>query len=271
MANTTLLANRLKHFFYRVTGLKKHIIADCKPYGLKFKFQLMDGIGRDIYYKYGVYAEDHITQWLLNNLDINDKDLIVDIGANIGWYSLTLSSRAKPRIVAFEPDTVNYNSLVENLRINKKDNVKAYNKAISDREGVLTLFLYKSHNPGHHSFIKQTKSVGTSEVPIVPLDAFLQKEGFGDGPIKLIKIDIEGYEYTALNTATQTLSRAKYILTEFSPGMMQEINQDPMDYIRLLQDAGFELKQIDQNGFSEPDYARIIRENLQANLLGTKS
>jgi FkbM family methyltransferase len=254
-----------------VTGLKKQIIADCKPYGLKFKFQLMDGIGRDIYYKYGVYGEDHITQWLLNNLDINDRDLIIDIGANIGWYSLTLSSRNKPRIVAFEPDTINYNSLVENLRINQKDNVKAYNKAISDREGVLTLFLYKSHNPGHHSFIKQSKSVGTAEVPIVPLDDFLQKEGFGEGTVKLIKIDIEGYEYTALRTATRTLSRAQYILTEFSPGMMQEIDQDPMDYIRLLQEAGFELKQFDESGFSIPDYASIIQENRQVNLLGVKS
>jgi FkbM family methyltransferase len=271
MANTTLFINRLKHFFYRVTGTKKFLIADCKPYGLKFKFQLMDGIGRDIYYKFGVYSENHISQWLLKNLDIKDDDLIVDIGANIGWYSLTLSSKNKPRIVAFEPDTINFNTLQENLRLNGKDNVKAFNKAISDKEGMLTLYLYKNYNPGRHSFIKQANSVGTAEVPIVPLDAFLEKEGFGKGPIKLIKIDIEGYEYTALKAAMRTLDRAQHILTEFSPYMMRDIGQEPMDYITLLQSAGFKLKLIDENGLSEPDITTIIRENQQVNLFGSKS
>lgn len=271
MANTTLFINRLKHFFYRITGTKKFLMADCKPYGLKFRFQLMDGIGRDIYYKFGVYSENHISQWLLKNLNIKDDDLIIDIGANIGWYSLTLSSKNKPRIVAFEPDTINFNTLEENIRLNGKDNVIAFNKAISDKEGVLTLYLYKNYNPGRHSFIKQANSVGTAEVPIVPLDGFLQKEGFGEGPIKLIKIDIEGYEYTALKAAVQTLGRAKHILTEFSPYMMRDIGQEPMDYINLLQSAGFKLKLIDEKGLSEADFATIIRENQQVNLFGSKT
>ena len=270
MKNTTLFINRLKHFFYRVTGTKKFLIADCKPYGLKFKFQIMDGIGRDIYYKFGVYSENHISQWLLKNLDIKDDDLIIDIGANIGWYSLTLSSQNKPLIIAFEPDTINFNTLQENILLNGKDNVKAFNKAISDKEGVLTLYLYKNYNPGRHSFIKQANSVGTAEVSIVPLDAFLEKEGYGDGSIKLIKIDIEGYEYTALKAAAHTLDRGQHILTEFSPYMMRDIGQEPMDYINLLQSAGFKLKLINENGLSAPDFPTIIRENQQVNLFGSK-
>jgi len=231
----------------------------------------MDGIGRDIYYKWGVYSEDHITRWLLENLDISDGDLIIDIGANIGWYSLTLSSRQQPTIIAFEPDINNFNVLQENLRFNAKTNVKAYNKAVSNEEGVLTLHLYKKHNPGRHSFIRQANSIGTAEVPVVPLDVFLENEGFGQGPVKLIKIDIEGYEYTALKAAHQTLARTSYILTEFTPNLMKETGQEPMDYIDLLQDAGFRLKLIDENGLSEPDFDTIIRENLQVNILGSRS
>jgi len=271
MTNTTLFINRLKHFFFRITGTKKFLIADCKPYGLKFKFQLMDGLGRDIYYKRGVYSEDHFSKWLLENIDIRDNDLILDIGANIGWFSLTLSTKSKPRVVAFEPDTLNFSLLQDNLKLNGKENVKAYNKAVSDHEGVLTLYLYKKHNLGRHSFIKQAKSVGTAEVPIIALDSFLQQEGFGEGPVKLIKIDIEGYEYTAMKAAKQTMQRASYLLTEFSPNMMKDIGQDPMDYITLLREAGFKLKLIDESGLSEPDFATIIRENQQVNLIGTKS
>ena len=270
MASTTLFVNRLRHFFYRVTGLKQFLVADCKPYGLKVKFQLMDGLGRDIYYKRGVYGEDYITRYLLDHLDIRDNDLVIDIGANIGWYSMTLSSRAKPRIVAFEPDVLNFRLLQDNLQMNGKDNVRAFNKALSDHEGVMTLYLYKKHNPGRHSFIKQENSVGTAEVAIVPLDAFLEREGFGEGPVKLVKIDIEGYEYTALKAASRTLARTQWILTEFSPYLMRDAGQEPADYIRLLQDAGFRLKEITEQGLVEPDIAAIIRENRQVNFLGSR-
>ena len=86
-----------------------------------------------------------------------------------------------------------------------------------------------------------------------------------------MKIDIEGYEYTALKAATNMLSRAEYILAEFSPYMMRDIGQEPMDYVRLLQNAGFKLQVIDRNGLSEPDYEKIIAENQQVNFLGKKS
>jgi FkbM family methyltransferase len=265
LASTTLFLNRLRHFFYRVTGLKEHLVAYCAPYNLKVKFHILDGVGRDIYYKKGVYAEDYITRFLLDNLDIRDNDLIVDIGANIGWYSMTLSSRAKPRILAFEPDAANFRLLQENLAMNGVSNVRAYNKAVSDQEGSLTLHLYKKVNPGRHSAIKQAGSVGTVEVPMIALDKFLEQEGAGEGPVKLIKIDIEGYEYSALRSATRTLSRTQWILTEFSPYLMRDAGQDPMDYIRLLKGAGFRLREITEAGLLEPDMPAIIRDNRQVN------
>ena len=267
--STRLFFNRIKYLLLRLAGTK-YIVTECVPYGLKMKFLLRDGQCRDIYYKYGVYSEDHINRYLVDHLNIKTGDLIIDIGANIGWYSLVLSMKEKPTIVAFEPDTVNFALLTENLRMNNRTNVKAYNKAVSDHEGTLTLYLYKTHNPGRHSFIKQKNSVGTAEVPIVPLDKFLAQEGYGEGPVKLVKIDIEGYEYTALKAASNMLARAEYILAEFSPYMMRDIGQDPMDYVRLLQNAGFTLKVIEKDGLHEPDYENIIAENQQVNFLGRK-
>jgi FkbM family methyltransferase len=267
LANTTLFLNRLKHFVYRFTGMKEHLVAYCAPYNLKVKFHILDVVGRDIYYKRGVYSEDYITRFLLDNLDIRDNDLILDIGANIGWYSMTLSSRAKPRILAFEPDTSNFRLLQENLSMNGISNVRAFNKAVGDQEGVLTLHLYKKVNQGRHSAIKQVGSVGTVEVPMIALDRFLEAEGASEGPVKLIKIDIEGFEYTALRSATRTLARTQWILTEFSPYLMRDAGQDPMDYIRLLQGAGFRLREITEAGLHEPDIDAIIRENRQVNFI----
>jgi len=270
MADFTLAINRIKHALFTVTGLRKFLIAHCKPYGLKFKFQLADGLGRDIYYKKGVYSENYITLFLLDRLNISNNDLILDIGANIGWYSLVLSTGAKPRVVAFEPDTLNYKLLTENITINGSTNVHAYNKAVSDHEGTLTLHLYKGYNTGRHSFIKQKNSIATAEVPTITLDNFLLQEGFGNGMIKLLKIDIEGYELIALHRAYHTLARVQNILTEFSPDLMKAAGQKPEDYISLLQNAGFSLKVIDENGLHEPDFSSIILNLQQVNLFGTR-
>ncbi len=270
MPGTNLFLNRIKYLFYKLSG-KKYLIVRSEPYDISMKFLLRDGSCKDIYYKQGVYSEDYINRWLVEHLNIKDDDLIIDIGANAGWYSLVLSVDQKPTILAFEPDKENYELLTGNLQMNGRTNVKTYNKAVSDHEGVLTLHLYKGYNPGRHSFIKQKNSIGTAEVPIVPLDDFLEKEGYGNRKVKLIKIDIEGYELTALKAATKLLSRTKYILAEFSPYLMRDIGQNPMDMIDLLHESGFNLKMINEYGLHKPDFQKIISENQQVNLIGNRN
>lgn len=270
MAAVSLFLNRIKHGFYSITRLKKFLVADCHPYGLKFKFALADGLGRDIYYKQGVYSEYYITQYLLNHLEIKKDDIILDIGANIGWYSLVLGSVTKSTVLAFEPDKQNFMLLQDNISLNNCSGIKAYNKAVSDHEGVLTLHLYKGYNTGRHSFIKQKNSVGTLEVPIIELDSFLETQGYGDRPIKLLKIDIEGYEMTALHKAHKTLALTEWILTEFSPDLMEAAGQNPIDYINLLRQSGFQLQEITETGLHQPDFDTIVAQKKQVNLLGKR-
>ncbi len=177
MSRTRLFINHIKHFFYSVFTTKKSLIAYAEKYNLKFKFYISDVIGRDIYYKQGVYSEDYITSFLLEKTGIHDNDLIIDIGANIGWYSLVLSSKNAPQVLAFEPAPFNYSLLMENIEMNKKKNIHAYNLAVSDAPGKMTLHLYKNYNLGRNSFIKQKNSVSTSEVDTIRLDSFLKEKG----------------------------------------------------------------------------------------------
>ena len=255
---------------FRITKTRKYLVANCKPYDIKVKFAIADGLGRDIYYKYGVYSEDYITRFLLNDFHLEKGDLVVDIGANIGWYSLVLGHNTQADILAFEPDPSNFSLLQDNLKINNCDNVKAYNKAIGDAEGVLSLFLYKSYNTGRHSFIKQKNSVGTVDVPVINLDHFLTAEGMQHRPIKLLKIDIEGYEYTALRNAVLSLQQTQNIITEFSPDLMKAAGQSPASYIELLKNAGFNLWEIDNAGLHVPDFDAVINENKQINIWGSR-
>lgn len=265
-----LFTNRIKHTFVNVFKLKDYMVADALPYGLKFKFQTRSEVGRQIYYKYGVYGEDYICQYLLNTVGIAENDLIVDIGANIGWYSIVLSTREKPRIVAFEPNKENFSLFCENLEMNGIKNVKPFNLGVSDKNETLTLNLYKKHNPGGHSFIPFDKSYGTEETKVVALDDFLEKNGYGEGPIKLIKIDIEGYEYTALKLAVKTLSRTQFLLAEFTPEFLKKNGQNPQDFLDHLKDMGFRIQGIDEKGPYEPDFDKLIREDTGINLFCSK-
>ncbi len=264
MAN--LFINHLKHIFFSVFTTKKTLIAYSEKYNLRFKFHIKDGVGRDIYYKKGVYSEDYITHFLLKEIGIRDNDLIVDIGANIGWYSLVLSSGSKPQVLSFEPDPFNFSLLQDNIKLNKKDNIQPFNKAVSDQPGTMTLYLYKNYNLGRHSAIRQRNSIGSEEVETIQLDGFLENKGLGDKKIRLIKIDIEGYEFAAMSGAKAALQRTEYLMTEFSPGMMKEINHDPMAYIQLIKDSGLDPMVIDEKGLSNPDYEAIINSGIQVNL-----
>ncbi|HXB31665.1 MAG TPA: FkbM family methyltransferase [Puia sp.] len=271
MSRAKLFANHLKHIFYSVFTNKKTLEAYSGKYNLKFRFHIKDGLGKDIYYKKGVYAEDHITSFLLEKIGIKDDDLIIDIGGNIGWYSLVLSYKNKPLVLAFEPDIFNFSLLKKNVALNKKDNIRIFNVALSDKPGKMTLYLYKKHNLGRHSFIRQRNSIGTAEVETIQLDNFLKDQGLADKRIKLIKIDIEGYEFAAMSGAQQSLARTDYLVTEFSPGMMKEIKQDPIEYINYIKSFGFIPMVISEEGLSEPDFDSIISKNIQVNLFCRKN
>jgi hypothetical protein len=69
-----------------------------------------------------------------------------------------------------------------------------------------------------------------------------------------------------MSGAKQSLSHTDYLITEFSPGMMKEINQNPMDYINLIKSFGFTPWMISEEGLSEPDFEEIIHNNIQVNL-----
>ena len=260
MNATTSLARRLQYLASRYLLRKKFLIAYAEPYDTHFKFSIRDGIGKDIYYKWGVYSEDFITRYILEQVGITDSDLVLDIGANIGWYSLVLSSRQHPTILAFEPDPTNFSLLKENIALNKRTTVKAFNLAIAGREGTMQLFLYKKYNQGRHSLIAGPKSGQSVSVQTVVLDRFLQQQELGNRPIKFLKIDIEGFEFTALKGARETLSRTEFVLSEFSPAIMQQINESPMEFVWFMEGFGFKGYELTDQWMGKANFDMMIEK-----------
>jgi FkbM family methyltransferase len=125
---------------------------------------------------------------------IRDGFTFVDIGANVGAYSLFVAARAggTARILAVEPQPEIFDRLAYNISLNPFGTIKAVDCAVADKTGELTLFL-DPRNKGESSVKLVASSQGGSvRVPAVTLLDLLNQEGFSK--VDAIKLDVEGAE-----------------------------------------------------------------------------
>jgi FkbM family methyltransferase len=103
-------------------------------------------------------------------------NVVADVGANIGYYTLILARCVGPegRVFAFEPDPVNFALLQRNIEVNGYRNVVAVNKAVSDRAGPTRLFLAPDNLADHRIF---DPGDGRRSIPVetLVLDSLLKK------------------------------------------------------------------------------------------------
>ena len=125
---------------------------------------------------------------------LRDGFTFIDVGANVGAYSLFVAARAgaSARILAIEPQPGIFDRLVQNIRLNAFANIKAIACAVADRAGDVTLFI-DTRNSGESSL--KIVSAGASEHVRVPAKRLLDiviEEGFER--LDAVKLDIEGAE-----------------------------------------------------------------------------
>jgi FkbM family methyltransferase len=147
-------------------------------------------------------------------------DVIVDVGANIGYYTILLASKVgkKGKVFAFEPDKTNFEILEKNIKANNLENVVAINAAVGSSNGEK--ILYKSEeNLGDHKLYETPLGYAASpldkgeKIKIIKLDDF-----FKNPKIDLIKIDTQGWEPEVILGAKKIIEKWKPIIfTEYSP------------------------------------------------------
>jgi len=184
---------------------------------------------------------------------VKEGDTVVDIGANIGYFTL-LSAKLvgkKGRVFAFEPEPKNYNYLLKNIELNNIGNtVLATQKAVSDKTGKTKLYICE-HDTGHHTInqpegIKSYKpNTGNKEsfieIDAVTLDDFLKDK---NRLVDIVKIDAEGAEMLVLLGMDKTIRQNHNIklFVEFFPLLIKKMGNSPEDFIKkLLEDYGFSI------------------------------
>jgi len=255
----------------RVTSRDGLVEAHAAPFGLTFTGPAADCITRHIY-RIGAH-EPHITRYLLDNIRVGANEVALDVGANIGWYSVLLDRLSAPgaRVLAFEPDPGSFRLLSTNLQANRTQHVTALNVALGDKPGVALLHRYRDSNNGRHTLLEGNTSGGTVEVPVDTLKSVWEREQLGARPVALLKIDVEGFECLVLRGAGDLLKRCRCVLLEYSPEGLTLAGLQPAALIDLLIAAGLEARVFAGDDLAPISYAELARADSQKDLLLTPS
>jgi len=170
--------------------------------------------------------------------------VFVDVGANIGSYSLWAARQVGPhgRILAYEAEPNNFATLIQNIELNGFRQIAAFQVGVSDKEETLKLRMCAG-NSGGHSFAPDVASPSAAEVevkcqPLAELVAHV-------GRIDFIKLDIEGFEQRVLSrffgdVAADSPLRPRFILTEMLHGPVTGLSDTIRQAgYRLIRHAGY--------------------------------
>jgi len=178
---------------------------------------------------------------------------VIDVGAHVGYFALLSARLVGPRgrVYAFEAEPSTYKVLVENVELNRYENVVPLDHAVSGRPGLADLFLGRATGEGI-SLLNRLYSGGAGEarvaVAATTLDDFLASQG--EPHIDLLKMDIEGWEVRALEGMGRLLQRPSppKLIIEFYPDGLQSSGAEPCDLLRKLTGLGFHGSIIGERG-----------------------
>jgi FkbM family methyltransferase len=185
--------------------------------------------------------------------NISKDAVVIDIGANVGTWSLILSEvvGANGKIFAYEPTRSTYDALSKNVAINSRKNIFAFRYALSNNNNQMRL--YHDVDSSRNS-LGQTRTNDTvaeyEEVSARTLDS-LAPELLID-KLDFIKIDVEGAEPLVFEGARTTLKRFKpTILFEVNPNALVELGFHYDSSWWMLSDLGYRFYALRSDGLKE--------------------
>ncbi len=194
--------------------------------------------------------EPYETSLLLQFL--NPGDVFVDVGANIGYFSILAASIVGEQgaVFAFEPDPDNYGLLCANAQLNGFDsNIVAVEAALTDREGEGRLFLSEDNLGDHQVYVGDEQR---NSVPIVLLRGCDYLAARIE-QLDLLKIDTQGSEFQVIEglmPLLATLKRKPRIIIELTPHSLRQAGTSGRMLIESLATLGQPFWMIDHVGHS---------------------
>jgi FkbM family methyltransferase len=203
------------------------------------RFDFRDQIQRLTYF--AIYDEDEIA-FLRRTL--REGDVFLDVGANVGYYSLVASQLVGPGMVhAFEPIPENRGVLRETVERNGIGNIVICPMAVGNSRGTIGLYVGAEDlgNSGWASIVPAQRRRSVVFVNTVTLDAYIAAQGIQR--VRLVKIDVEGSEPGVIAGMARLIDgdAAPDILCEVNPWLLGQQGLDSTSITKPLAAAGYEI------------------------------
>jgi FkbM family methyltransferase len=187
------------------------------------------------------HYEEYLEKILQNILQ--KGDFFIDLGANEGYFSIFASALVgtEGKVLAIEPQERLWSVITRNIMLNKCDNLQLIPYAIDTMEHFIEIILYPSINTGASSLVTtaRNKLYKRQTVKTRSLDDIIVANKLTT--VKLVKIDIEGFEFIALKSAQESLKKKiiKYIALELHPIQLAQMGSSSQEVIDYLASFGY--------------------------------
>lgn len=196
----------------------------------------------------GKDPEKKVKDSFVENISLGDT--VIDLGANIGEFSLIAAKKVGPsgRIIAVEPLAETLISLKKNMDLNGFQNYSILECAVGNKLGKMSL--YKKSESATMGLLDPVKGeenmVETNQIDVKTIDSIITKEKIKK--VGMLKIDVEGYEYEVLLGCQNSFKQKKIekIICEIHLDYLREKGINKNKIYSYLQENGFSIKTIDE-------------------------
>lgn len=250
-------------YFRFVAPSESTIVTTSLSYGILMNLDISEFLQAHLY----LYGSYELPSVRFIRRVVKPGDVVVDVGAQIGYITLAMATLApgKVTVYAFEPEPLNIQRLRSNIALNPGVDVRIVEKAVSDSNGAIRLYLSKDHNAGTHSTISGGTNVSGDyvEIPAVTLDTYVRDQNIA--ALRLIKIDVEGGEYEVIKGAHETLTSLRpIVLMELSDALQESRGFSTVEFKTLMKQFGYSAYTIADDGGLVPssDEQRHAMDNV---------
>jgi FkbM family methyltransferase len=184
---------------------------------------------------------------------VRPGDTVVDLGGNIGYFTLIMARQAGPqgRVFVFEPGPDNFAILRRNVEMNGYRTIVMEPKAVANFSGKVRLHMAAAAPVDHRIFGDPDEQRESCEVDCVRLDDY---PPLRNAAVSFVKIDVQGAEEMVLHGMEQMLRRNRGIklLIEFWPFGLRKAGTDPAKMLEYIASLGFRMFSPRKGGRLEP-------------------
>lgn len=230
-------------------------IRQANVFGCRMELDLSDVIQRDMYAgMYEPFEAMYLKRYLRPGMQV------VDVGANIGYYTWMASSCVGPqgRVFSFEPGPYAFERLERVIRENGVKNVECRRVALSDRAGRATLYVPQkdagNYNPSFSQYLPDMLAV---DVAVERLDDALPRAGVSQ--VDFMKVDVEGHELEVFRGGEEWIrqGRIKSVLCELNEDSQRGVGSTSASLEGWLLDAGFRVAEVFPSKWGDTVHNRL--------------